>query len=197
MQRLIDFAIPFGLLYLYFQFYNFGKITPSEMIKTTGLWAIALLSLTLIIGPICRFFPVLDFLKAHRKVWGIMAFLAALTHTILIFVYYFKFNLLKFVDFANPKILGILAGLLSLGILLIVTLTSNKKALTSLQPKTWKLIQTTSYLALFLAILHFYIVESVNGVLVIKRLAGQITFWFAGLTILIRLSILWLPAKKS
>lgn len=191
-QRLIDFGIPLLLLWLYFQFYNFGQFNPKEMIKTTGLMAIALLSLTLIIGPACRFFPGLDILKAHRKVWGILAFLAALAHTVLIFIYYFKFDLLKFVDFSSPKYLGILAGLLSLAILLIVTLTSNKKALLTLSPKTWKMIQTTSYLALILAITHFYIIESTNGVLIIKRLLGQITFGFAGLVIAIRLIVLFL-----
>src|SRR3989338_2887599 len=83
-QRIIDIGVPIGLFWVYFQFYNFGKMTPHEMIKTTGLLAIALLSITLLIGPACKFFPFLDFLKAHRKLWGISAFLAALTHTILI-----------------------------------------------------------------------------------------------------------------
>lgn len=196
-QRVIDIGIPLGLFWVYFQFYNFGKITPHEMIKTTGLLAIALLSLTLLIGPACRFFPFLNILKAHRKSWGISAFLAAATHTILIFVHYYKFNLLKFVDFQNPKYLGILAGLIALAILLVVTLTSNKKALKALSPNTWKVIQTTSYIALLLAVVHFYIVESTNGVLVIKRLFGQITFGFAAFVAVFRLIFQFLPSKKS
>lgn len=197
LQRIIDIGVPAGLFWAYYQFYNFGKITPSEMIKTSGLLAIALLSITLLIGPACRFFPFLDILKAHRKIWGISAFLAAATHTILIFIYYYKFNLLKFVDFQNPKYLGILAGLIALGILLVVTLTSNKKALKALPPNTWKAIQTTSFLALLLAVVHFYIVESKDGVLVIKRLLGQLTFGFAALVALFRLIFQFLPGGKS
>lgn len=196
LQKLIDWILPVGLFWIYFQFYNFGNITPSEMIKTTGLLAIALLSITLIIGPACRFWPALDFLKAHRKFWGILSFLVVLLHTVLIFIYYFKFDVLKFVDFTNPKYPGILAGILALAILLVVTLTSNKKALTNLSPKTWKLIQTTSYLALILAVIHFYIVESSNGVLVIKRLLGQITFGFAALVVVVRVFLLFLPNRK-
>lgn len=196
IQRLIDVGVPVVLFWLYFQFYNFGKVTPSEMVKTTGLLAIVLLSLTLLIGPACRFFPVLDVLKAHRKFWGISAFLAALIHTSLIFIYFYKFNFLKFVDFSNPKYLGILAGLLALFILAVVTATSTKRAVESLSPNVWKMIQTTAYLALILAVLHFYIVESKDGVLVIKRLLGQITFAFALLTALIRLFVLILPNKK-
>lgn len=196
VQRLIDFGIPLGLFWIYFQFYNFGKITPQEMVKTTGLLAISLLSITLFIGPACRFFPALDILKAHRKFWGITAFLAALTHTGLIFIYFYKFNFLKFFDFSNPKYLGILAGLIALIILAIVTATSTKKALESLTPKVWKMIQTTAYLALILAVLHFYIVESKEGVLVIKRLLGQITFGFAAFVVAFRVFTMILPKKK-
>lgn len=196
-QRLIDFGVPLGLFWLYFQFYNFGKMTPQEMIKTIGLLAIALLSITLIIGPLCRFFPSLDVLKAHRKFWGISAFLAAFTHTALVFIYFYKFNFLKFVDFSNPKYLGILAGLIALSILALVTATSTKKAVESLSPKIWKMIQTTAYLALILAILHFYIVESQDGVLVIKRLLGQITFGFATAVAILRLLIIFFPSKQD
>ena len=195
VQRIIDFAVPILLFWIYFNYYNFGKFTASEMIKTSGLLTIALLSLTLIIGPITKLFPGLEFLKAHRKFWGIISFLAVLAHIALVFINYYKFDLLKFVDFANPKYPGILAGIISLAILLLVTLTSNKLALKSLSPRTWKTIQTTSYLALILAVAHFYIVESVDGVLTIKRLAGQLTFGFATITVIIRFLVLLLPKK--
>src|SRR3990167_2004538 len=124
MKRLIDFGVPIGLYLLYFQFYNFGKISPSEVIKTTGLLSITLISLTLFVGPLCRLFNP-----------------------------------------AGPKYYGLLAGLVSLIILAVVTLTSNKTALNALSPTTWKRIQSLSYLALIIAVLHFYLVESVNGVL--------------------------------
>lgn len=195
-EKLIGFGLPAGLFWIYFKFYNFGKITPSEMIKTTGLVATALLSITLSIGPLCRFFPFLNELKAHRKVWGIASFLFAFIHMCLIYVYFFKYDFSKFVDFANPKYLGLLAGIISLLILFIVTLTSYKKFLKLLSPRAWKIIQTTSYLALMLAVIHFYIVESTNGVLVIKRLLGQITFGFAVFVVLIRLLVILLPRKK-
>lgn len=189
IQRLIGVGVPVGIFLLYFQFYSFGRITPSEMVKITGLMSIALLSLTLLIGPTCRFFPALNVLKAHRKVWGISAFFAAFTHAVLVFIYFYNFNFLKFIDFSNPKYLGILAGVLALFILAIVTATSTKKAMELLSPDIWKMIQTTAYLALTLAVLHFYIVESKDGVLVIKRLLGQITFGFALFVVLFRLLV--------
>lgn len=196
-QYLLDYGVPLVLFWLYFQFYNFGKITPSEIIKTAGLLAINLLSITLVIGPACRLFPALEPLKSYRKSWGVASFLAALAHTVLVFVYIFNFNFLKFIDTSNPKFLGFLFGLMAFFILLAVTLTSFKKILSSLDPKVWKMIQTTSYLALILALAHFYLVESKDGVLVIKRLLGQITFAFAILAVFLRLLVIILPIKPK
>ena len=195
-QRLLDFGVPIVLFFIYFQFYNFGKITPSEMVKTSGLLAIALLSLSLVIGPLCRFFPTLDVLKAHRKVWGIASFFAAVVHMGLIFYYFLKLDVTKLFDTSNPKFLGLSAGLLALLILLVVTLSSIKQVLHSLDPKVWKFIQTTSYLALILAVTHFYLVESKDGILVIKRLLGQLTFGFAFFAILLKLFVTLIPKKK-
>lgn len=196
IQRLIDIGIPLGLFWIYFQFYNFGKITPSEMIKTTGLLAVALLSLTLLIGPACGFLSALDILKAHRKFWGILSFLIALAHGVLIYIFYFNYNLAKLFDPTSPKYYGLLAGLVSLIILFAVTLTSNKTVLNSISPKTWKFIQSLSYLALILAVMHFYLVESKDGVLVIKRLVGRITFGFAAFVVVFRLLVQLLPKKR-
>ncbi len=60
IQHLLDWGAPVGLFLLYFNFYNFTKISPSEMVKTSGLMAISLLGLTLVVGPIARFVPALD-----------------------------------------------------------------------------------------------------------------------------------------
>lgn len=196
LQILADYGVPIGLFFIFFQFYNFGKLTPQEMIKTTGLLSITLLALTLLVGPLAKLTPSLNFLKVHRKIWGIFSFLVGLTHGLLVYIYYFKFNITRFWNFSNPKYPALLSGILALSILALVTLTSNKFALSRLSPKTWKVIQTTSYLALVLAVSHFYLEEAVNGVLVIKRLLGQITFGFAALVILVRIAVLFLPAKK-
>lgn len=196
IQRLIDIGVPAGLFWAYFQYYNFGKFTPSEMVKTTGLLAIALLSLTLIAGPIARFAPALDILKAHRKFWGICSFIFVILHAALVIIFYFKFNVLRLLDTTNPKFLGLFAGVVATAILSIITLTSKKSAIKKLNPKVWKAIQTTSYLALLFAFIHFYLVEQVNGVLVIKRLLGQVTFGFAAFVMAIRLLVLLTPSKK-
>lgn len=192
-QKFIDLGVPIGLFWVYFQFYNFGKITPSEIIKTTGLLAIALLSLTLFIGPACRLLPSLEVLKAHRKAWGLLSFFIALVHGCLIYIFYFNYDLARLFNPTSPKYYGLLAGLIALIILAVVTLTSNQTAVNLLNPKSWKRIQSASYLALIFTVLHFYLAESTNGVLVIKRVLGQITFGFAAFVILFRLFVHLLP----
>lgn len=187
IQQLIDFGVPILLFWVYFQFVGDGQVTPRALVKTTGLASIALLSITLAIGPLCRFLPFLNNLKAHRKVWGIFSFIFAFSHISLIFVNFYKFNLLKFVDFQSPRYLAVLTGLIAGVILFVVTATSNKKALTLLSPQVWKMVQTTAYLALASAVAHFYLVGSEDS---------QLTFGFAGLTVLIRLFVLILPNKK-
>lgn len=196
LQVLIDWLVPGLILFGYYQFYNFGKINPSEMVKTSGLMAITLLSLTLIIGPLTKLIPSLESLKSHRKLWGLLSFLFLFIHLLLVVNFYMKWNLLALINPANPKFPGLFTGVLAFIILLIVSLTSNKTAIKSLDPKVWKLIQTTSYLALILAVAHFYLMEQVNGVLVIKRDLGKITFGFAVVTVVARLLSPLIPKIK-
>lgn len=196
LQVLVDFGLPVGLFLLFFYFYNFGKITPSEMVKTSGLLSISLLGITLIIGPLCKVIPSLDFLKAHRKFWGITAALAGLTHAWLVVHFFMKYDFSRLFNPANPKFYGLMSGLMALVILLLVTLSSSTKIVGKLNPKLWKAIQLTSYLAMILAVSHFYLMETKDGVLVIKRLLGRITFWFSAAVIIVRVLIIFWPSRK-
>jgi len=197
IQRLIDWALPVGLFILYFTLYNFGKFTPPEMIKTTGLMAIALLSITLVIGPLSRFVPSINVFKAHRKFWGISSFVFLVIHACLVVIIYFELNIFGIFNTASPKFIGLFAGFISLLVLLLVTVTSNHRLIKHLNPEMWKKIQTTSYIALTLAVIHFYLMELKDGVLVINRSLGQITFWFATIVVLFRLIVFFLPKKDE
>ena len=194
-QRVIDFAVPLGLFLLLFYFYNHLKISPSEMIKTTGLLSITLLGVTLIIGPLSAIFTFANLARAHRKFWGITSALIGLVHVVLVTIYYYKFNFAPFLNFSSPKYPGLLSGIIALLLLLIITFTSNQKSIRMLSPRVWKAVQTASYLALFLSLTHFYLMESTNGVLIIKRLAGKIVFGFSAAVILARIAIIFLPKK--
>jgi methionine sulfoxide reductase heme-binding subunit len=196
LQRLIDVAVPLGLLLIYFNFYNFGKISPSEIIKTSGLMAISLLALTLVVGPLARFIPSLDVLKAHRKFWGICSFFFLAVHVSMVVIYYMQSNVLAIFDSTSPKYEGIILGFLAFLVMFVVTLSSTHAVISKLDPRLWKAVQMTSYIALILAVLHFYLVEQVNGVLAIKRELGKLTLYFAVAVVFLRLLVLMLPGRR-
>lgn len=195
-HRFLDILVPLGLLLVFFWFYNNGVISPREAVKTTGLWSISLLALTLAVGPLSKLHSMFEHLKAHRKVWGVTAFWAAALHIGLVFHFFWKWDLSRLWDIANPKYNGIATGLLALIILGLVAYTSQEKVIKKMNPHVWKTIQTTSYLALILAVTHFFLMEQKDGVLLIKRLLGQIAFWGSLSVIAARLLIIFLPEKK-
>lgn len=195
-HRVLDFAVPFGLLLTYYWFYNKGVLSPSEAVKTTGLWAISLLALTLAISPLSQIHSLFEHLKAHRKVWGVTAFWAATLHIGLVFHFFWKWNLSRLWNITNPKYNGIVTGLLALIILALVAYTSREKIIKKMDPRVWKTIQTTSFLALILAATHFFYMEQKDGILVIKRVLGQVTFWGSLAVIAARLLVIFLPNKK-
>jgi DMSO/TMAO reductase YedYZ heme-binding membrane subunit len=90
---------------------------------------------------------------------------------------------------------GIAIGISALLVLLLVTISSNQRIIHSLHPGVWKKLQMTSYVALMFAVSHFYLMEQKDGVLVIKRSLGKITYGFAAVVILVRLLVVLLPKK--
>jgi DMSO/TMAO reductase YedYZ heme-binding membrane subunit len=196
VHRTLDWGVPILIFGYFYFFYNNQQITPVEMIKTTGLWSITLLALTLVIGPISKFLPFLEVLKANRKIWGILSFLILATHMLLVVHVFWKWDLTRFFAFDNPRYPGIGAGLAATLILLVVTLTSFESSILKMSPRTWKIIQTTSVLALILAFVHFFLMESKDWVLTIKRAPGQYAFWFVGIVVAVRILMLFIPRKK-
>lgn len=55
--------------------------------------------------------------------------------------------------------------------------------------KKWKLLQTMSYLALAFVLLHFYLAETKDGVLVIKRFMGRFAMGFGIFAIVVRVVV--------
>ena len=190
IHRIVDVALPIGVFLAFYIFYNHFKLTATELIKTTGLTAITLIAITLFVGPTSKFIRFFNNLKIHRKFWGVTGFLVAVLHSLLAFSQYYNFSLASLFDSTNPRFTGVLAGLTAILIFVIITSTSNKAAVDLIGAKNWKLIQTASYLALFFILIHFYLMETTNGVFVIKRLMGRVAFGFAIFVILLRLFVL-------
>ncbi len=183
------FLIPLAVFVLYFVTYNKFKFTTSEMIKTTGLWSITLLSITLLVGPLAKYIKFFNFVKVHRKFWGISSFFIALTHFILVIYKYYQWDFVAALSFSNPKVAPVWAGMVATILLFLITITSNKKSMEIMGAKKWKLLQTMSYLALAFVLLHFYLAETKDGVLVIKRFMGRFAMGFGVFAIVVRIVV--------
>lgn len=189
IKWMLHILVPVLVFVLYLVTYNKFKITVSEMIKTTGLWSITLLSVTLLVGPLSKYIKIFNQLKIHRKFWGITSFCVAITHFVLVLHKYYQWDIVGLLSFSNPKVAPVWAGLIATILLFLITITSNKKSIEVMGPKKWKLFQTMSYLALGFVILHFYLAETKDGVLVIKRFMGRFALVFGIVAILVRLAV--------
>lgn len=178
--------IPVIVFLLYFVTYNKFKMTTSEMIKTTGLWSITLLSITLMVGPLSKYIKFFNYVKIHRKFWGVTSFFVALAHVGLVVYKYYKWDLVATFSFSNPKAAPVWTGMMAVILLFLITITSNKKSMEIMGAKKWKFLQTMSYLALAFVLIHFYLAETKDGVLVIKRFMGKFALGFGALAIVIR-----------
>ncbi len=191
LQHAIDWGLPILVFLKYFILYSHGVVSNSEVIKTTGLTAIALLSITLAIGSLSRFFPIFNSLKVHRKVWGISSFVFALIHGLLVFIYYFKLDFLIFFNYQSPRFFTPITGLLSLLMLLIITASSFQLIFRKLPPHMWKHIQNLSYIALFFAVVHYFYAGDMQNMI------ASTTYWYAIVVLLLRAIVFIFPKKES
>lgn len=194
INKIVDWTVPIAIFLLFLIFYNHFKISYSQMIKNTGLTAITLLGITLFVGPAGKFFKFANQLKIHRKFWGISSFYFGVAHATLAFYKHYNISLSELFNPQDEHFTGIISGLASLILLFLITITSNKKSIDWLGAKRWKAFQTLSYLALFLAILHFYLMETTAGAFVIRRLLGKIAFAFSIIVIILRIAV-WIISR--
>ncbi len=196
-QPLLDWAVPIGLFALYFFVYSAGEVDPEGMMKTTGLVALALLSVTLLAGPVGRFFPRLGFIQAHRKFWGIASFFFVLVHVALAFWYDFKVTLPAIFPLDSPERLGLFAGIAAFTLLFAVALSSAKRIIRAMDPRVWKSVQLVSYLALLFAVIHGYLMEQGSGLLGTKRTIEQTTYAVAVVALIMKVLVLLSPKSTG
>lgn len=185
--KVIIYGFPFFLFFLVYTYYNFEVLTITEMIKNSGLVAISLLSFVFISNMLSGHFSVF---KRAIKSWVIFCIVIVCIHFGLILQYRYNYDLLKLFNPSEYFFWGILLGFLSLIALIYGLIKSLKKSSEVLSNSSLRPLIIVCFLALGLAFVHFYLVESnAEGVLVIKRFLGRIIFAFAGLTVFVNLII--------
>lgn len=157
-----------------------------------------------LIGPLSRYFPN-QFCKyrAYRKFLGLFGFGLILIHVFLSLVFAYHLDVGKMVN-QNPKALGFYSAVIAFFIFLLMSITSTDKAIKLFNQKlggynNWKLLQTTGYIAMSLALLHFLILETnENGFS--PGIIGLAVFVFSMIVIAARIVVMIhakFPAEKT
>lgn len=132
--------------------------TLAELGRAFALTSIVLISIVFLLGPLSRFFPktIAKYVYLRREV-GLIGFGMAAIHAIYSLAAFYDFS----IEGLNQKQLaGLFAGSCALLIFFLLSITSNKKSMEVLGAKKWKDLQRFGYVGLFIATMHFYILET-------------------------------------
>jgi DMSO/TMAO reductase YedYZ heme-binding membrane subunit/nitrite reductase/ring-hydroxylating ferredoxin subunit len=133
------------------------------IIRASGTLAFLMLHVILLIGPLCRLYPVFLPLLYNRRHFGVSMFLMALFHGMLtIFQFHALGNInpLESLFESNVQYNSMTrfpfetAGFLALVILFLMASTSHDFWLKNLTPRVWKALHMLVYLAYFLLVMH-------------------------------------------
>lgn len=134
--------------------------------RATADAALALLTLTMAVGPLVRLVPRLVFLIGYRRELGIHSVLLALVHTAIILDGWVEWDLMRLAGFAfHPGLgqyvmvqhgfgLANLLGIVAVVYGLVLMLTSSDRAVALLTSSTWKFVQRATYVLWMLAVVH-------------------------------------------
>ncbi len=170
-----------------------------ELNKIFALESIGLISLVFLVGPLSKIKPrIFARFLPWRKPVGIIGFVLALLHAAYSIVFLYGLNLEK-IFFSNPKLLGVLSGIIALIIFFLMTITSTKSAVEKMGYANWKKLQITGYIALFFSIIHFVILETKPDIGFDVRPFGQLFLLISVLALVLRViaTIHNLPQRKS
>lgn len=211
---------PFLLLLFLWVFYGYGETTYLMLNKMLALDGLVLMGASLLLGPLARLFPkrLSRFLR-HRKALGLWGFAFIVPHVLLSLQLFYSFDysvllgapqgaglingiaalLAQFWLLLNAGVFkpGLMAGIISLLLLLAISLTSNAWSERKMGYKKWKALQRVSYAALALALAHMLLMEQTPAGLLLIRPVGIAIFLFALLVLSARAYVLLLGVPEG
>ncbi|HLD60049.1 MAG TPA: ferric reductase-like transmembrane domain-containing protein [Candidatus Bilamarchaeaceae archaeon] len=168
-----------------------------ELNKIAALGSIGLITVSFILGPLSRLWPkTFSPFLYFRKPVGIIGFILGLLHGVYSSIRFYGLDL-NTMFFENPKILAVVTGLLGLFIFFLMASTSTQKAVEKMGYKRWKALQTSGYLALFLVIIHFFVIESKPDIGFDVRPFGLIFLFVPILALFVRILIIFIKTKEK
>lgn len=133
---------------------NLGANPVETLTRSSGLWALRFLLLTLLVSPI-RWYTGLTTVVKYRRMLGLYAFFYAFVHMLL----YLGLDQLFNIDDIWKDIIKrpfITVGFICFVLLLPLVITSTNKMMKRLGGKRWKNLHRVTYLIASLSCLHFF-----------------------------------------
>ena len=155
LKVLVHLAALYPLLNLYY-----GAVTdqlggdPVEaVIHFTGIGALNLLLISLLISPLAKRFT-LSFLMRFRRMIGLYAFTYGLCHMLNFLFFEVQFDVRLFIDevFERPYITVGMSAFLVLTALAVTSITKLRRKMKG----RWQTLHNFTYLIALLAVIHFY-----------------------------------------
>ena len=186
--------ISFFVFLLLFIFYSNLEFSIKGINRSAGIIGLALVSLSLLHGPISRLFPQFSFLIVLRKPIGLIGFFFILIHWFISFFFIFDANIANIIN--SPKKLALIFGAIAFFIFFLMAITSTKKAVEILTYDRWKLLHRFGYIAILLASLHFIFMKSNEIGLFIKPI-GYLVLFIAFIALSLRMYELLKKGKNK
>ena len=155
LKVLVHLAALYPLIDLYYAAFSdqLGGDPVEAVIHFTGIGALNLLLISLLISPLAKRFK-LNFFMQFRRMIGLYAFAYALCHMLNFLFFEVQFNLQLFIEevFERPYITVGMSAFLLLTALAVTSITKLRRKMKS----RWQILHNCIYLVALLVVIHFY-----------------------------------------
>jgi sulfoxide reductase heme-binding subunit YedZ len=188
----------FALLVLVFllAYYATVRGQPVDLVrlnKSTAIGSVVLVALSFLLGPLARLGPWFVARLPYRKPLGLWGFAFAALHIAL------SLSLPQYMTYFDLNAPAYVFGAVAFAMFAFIAGTGTDAGFRALGFERWQSIQRTGYLALLLAVVHFYLIEArefASLSLAAAPPGAAIALLFGLLALLARLITLLLPRKK-
>jgi sulfoxide reductase heme-binding subunit YedZ len=122
---------------------------------TTGSTTLNLLTITLVITPVRKLIPQLNWLIRFRRLLGLFAFFYGTVHLLTYVALYAGFDVPTMIDDVTRRRF-IIAGVAAWLLLLPLALTSTNWAIRKMGGKNWNRLHKLVYLAIVCGVIHYW-----------------------------------------
>jgi len=155
LKVLLHLAVLYPLMNHYYAAFSdqLGGDPVEAVIHFTGIGALNLLLISLLISPLAKRFK-LSFLMQFRRTIGLYTFVYALCHMLSFLFFEVQFDLQLFIEevFERPYITVGMSAFLLLSALTVTSITKLRRKMKS----RWQILHNFIYLIALLVVIHFY-----------------------------------------